>query len=219
VPLAPVGNDGSFATNDATPTITCPARPELALCVRFEGAVVDESPNRLALATQAVSFTSSPNNGQAADIGSTSLIKLPDNPLFDLSAVTVEAWVYPRVLDRRMGVVDYDKQYGLIVLPAGDVVCIGSGGGSAVHGGPIRTDTWTSLACAIDGTSISLWIDGLKVSSAVRTVPLHTSSTDGITLGSDGVDGNPFDGLLDNVRIWKGLRSAADICAGSLRCP
>jgi hypothetical protein len=215
--LASSAKDGSLAPS-ATAT-TCPARADLALCVPFEGSVVDESPNHLALETRGVSFASGGPGGEAADLGATSLIKLPDNPLFDLQAVTVEAWVNPRTITARMGVVDYNGQYGLILLAGGAPMCVGSNGGPAVLGAPIVAGVWTSLACAIDATSTSLWVNGTKVGSGVRTAPLRTASIAGITLGSDGPDGNPFDGLLDNVRIWKTVRAAADICAGAHRCP
>jgi hypothetical protein len=202
------------------PAGTCPQRADLSLCLRFEGTVSDESQNRVPLTHQSVSFAAGNGTGMAADMGTSSLINVPDGPLFDQEAITIEAWIKPRSGGRRMGIVDNDSQYGMIALANGVMMCVGSGAGTpnAVSGGSLPVGVWTSFTCVFDNTMTALWMDGVKIASAPRSGPLHTASTYGVTVGSDGPDGNPFDGLIDNVRIWKVARSAAAICAGALNC-
>jgi hypothetical protein len=218
--------DGGLAPNLAEPpavdpAATCPQRAELALCLRFEGAVTDESINHLALTVRNVPLAAGPS-GTAGDLGATSLISVPDSALFDTPVVTVEAWVKPRTLPGRiMGIFDYNGQYGVLVQPNGTVECVGSGGGGPPWptAGPLTVGAWTSVTCLFDTAAGSLWLDGVKASSLPRPGPLRTTSTDGITVGSDGPQGNPFDGLIDNVRVWKQARTPAQICAGARACP
>jgi hypothetical protein len=201
------------------PAGTCPQRADLALCLRFEGAVTDESQYRVALTTQNVSYAAGAI-GKAADLGATSVISIPDGPLFDLEAVTIEAWFNPRTVNHRQGVLDDDGQYGLIILASNTVMCVGVGNTlqGAVTGGAVAAGVWTSAACVIDQTANTLYINGVKVATGPRTGPLRTSPTFGITVGADGADGNPFDGLIDNVRVWRTSRTAAEICAGARNC-
>src|SRR5207244_2572849 len=60
------------------PAGTCPERPALVLCLRFEHAVIDESPARLAIAPAVVAFADGPS-GAASDLGPTTQITLADN--------------------------------------------------------------------------------------------------------------------------------------------
>jgi hypothetical protein len=201
------------------PAGTCPQRADLALCLRFEGAVSDESQYRVALTTQNVTYGTGAT-GKAADMGATSVISIPDGPLFDVDAVTIEAWFNPRTASHRQGVLDNDGQYGLILLASNTIMCIGVGNAlqSAVTGGAVAAGVWTSAACVIDQSANTLYINGVKVATAPRTGPLRTTSSYGITVGADGADGNPFDGLIDNVRVWRTSRTPAEICAGARNC-
>jgi hypothetical protein len=212
-----VPDAGAMDAAPLDPTGICPQQPELALCLRFEGTVTDESQYRTPLAVRNVAFAGGPT-GKAGDLGGTSLVSIAETPLYDLDAVTIEAWVNPRVVDRRMGILDYEAQYGLIFLASNHVMCVGTNGTTA-SGGALTPGVWTSVACVIDQTANSLWIDGVRVASVPRSGPLSTSSTYGITVGSDGAQGNPWDGLIDNVRIWRGARTPAEVCAGALHCP
>jgi hypothetical protein len=214
--------DGGFTPNASTapsdPAGTCPQRPELALCLRFEGSVTDESPNHLPLTVRDVSLVSG-RTGSAANVGATSQISVADGTPLDLTTATVEGWWKPRALGRGMGLFDDNGQYGIFMQPSGLVECIGSGGGSPwPSGGPLVAGTWTSVACTWDSAASTLWIDGLEVATRARTGPLHTDSTDAVTIGADGPQGNPFDGAIDNVRVWREVRTPAQLCAAAPAC-
>jgi hypothetical protein len=209
--------DGLPADMATTPP-GCPSSADLALCVRFEGAVVDESPHKLPISARQVGFASSEPGGTAGDVGATSLISIADNPALDLPSVSLEAWVNPRGSGRRMGIIDHDAQYGMFIQADGTVLCEGSNGSSWASGHPVTVGTWFSAVCTFDSTEAVLWIDGVRIASAARTGPLRTDSAADVTLASDGKDGNPLDGLIDNVRIWRGVRTAAEICAAARGC-
>jgi hypothetical protein len=150
-------------------------------------------------------------------MGLTSLITVPEDPAFDIQEVTLEAWVNPRNVGERIGVLDHDGQYGLIILPGARVMCVG-GGGTALSTTLVTAGTWVSLACTFGQGKVEVWFNGaLSGSDALGT--LATSKNTGLTIGSDGPDGNPLDGLIDNVRLWRTVRSAADLCAAAIKCP
>jgi hypothetical protein len=196
----------------------CSQTADLVLCVRFEGAVVDQSQYRNPISARQVAFAAGQPGGMAVDLGASSLISVADSTLFDLTTITIEAWVNPRASGRRMGIIDYDGQYGMFIQADGTVLCQGSGGGSWLTSPAVTVGTWSSVSCTFDPTREALYIDGAATASSARTGLLRTDSTAGITLGSDGKDGNPFDGLLDNVRIWRVVRSPAQICAAAQSC-
>jgi hypothetical protein len=205
--------------DQSAPLEVCPQSPDLTLCVSFEGQVVDESRYRHVLVKSNVSFATGGPAGTAADLDSTSLISLADDPLFDLQALTLEAWINPASLGLRMGILDYQGQYGMFVQADGTVLCVGSGGGSYVRSATLVVGSWVSISCTFDQTASHLWANGIHLATAARTGPLRADSTSGITLGSDGTDGNPFDGLIDNIRLWRVVRTPAEICADSYACP
>jgi hypothetical protein len=195
------------------PAGTCPQTPDLTLCLRFEGTVRDDSRYQLAAASSNVSFQAGPT-GQAIDLNAQSSVVVPPNPIFDSASVTLEAWVQPRALGRRMGVITNGNQYGLVILPSGSAMCTG-GGGYALTGDAVRPDQWTSLTCTYDAALVTLWIDGKKTAENPRMGPVRTGSQTGVNVGNEVPEGNVFEGLIDNVRVWRQVRSARQISAGA----
>ena len=72
-------------------------------------------------------------------------------------------------------------------------------------------------AAHADGETIALYQDGRRVVNADSDQTLVTNRTDGLAIGQNSPDGDPFDGALDDVRIWSRARSAAQICAAAGR--
>jgi hypothetical protein len=208
--------DSAPTVEPADPAGTCPQTPDLALCLRFEGAVRDDSRYQLTADTRNVEFQAGPA-GQAVALDAQSSIVVPPNPIFDTAAVTLEAWVHPRALGRRMGVVYNGNQYALVILPSGSAMCTG-GGGYALTGNAVKPGQWTSLACTYDADRVTLWIDGSQTAESPRTGPLRTGSPTGVGVGYEAPEGNVFDGLIDNVRVWRRVRTASQLCAGARGC-
>jgi hypothetical protein len=193
----------------------CPDTPSLALCLRFEGAIADEAPAHADIGPAAVAYVMGPS-GLAVDLSPTGQITLADSPLFYSPTVTLEAWVQPHSLARATPIIEHQGQYGLTVLPDGTAVCA-AGLASALRATAVNVDGWTSLACTIDTRSVALWIDGVKVAeSAATTLAVPPASR--LTVGWGGPPETTFDGLLDNVRLWRTVRTPEQLCAGALIC-
>jgi hypothetical protein len=202
----------------------CPrGHPDLALCLRFEGSVVDDSQNAHALTPGAVTFErgvspAGPVNlvGRFGPVGG---VSIPESAALDSARVTVEAWLSPRVLPAagtQMGVVDNNDQYGLFLRPGGTLACIGRG--TAAAAAVVRPGVWTSVACTFDEAAVAIWVNGVPYARVVSTGPPAAGGTTGTSVGQDNPVGSPFEGVLDNVRIWRAVRTEEEICGGAIVC-
>jgi len=72
---------------------------------------------------------------------------------------------------------------------------------------------WHHIAATYDGTNMVLYIDGAVEATASQPGLQSTVSGGTLTLGDNLTPGNPdqFDGMIDEVRIWKVARTAAHI--------
>jgi hypothetical protein len=202
----------------APPPPACPDDPALSLCLRFEGRVVDESAHALPVATAGVRYQEGPS-GLAARLGPDSDIRLADSALLDAPTITVEAWLSPRALPpagQRRGIADSPGQYGMFLLPPATVMCV-AGQAQAEARDVLAVDRWTSAACTFDGDAVAVWIEGKKVAQ-VPSGGVSQGGHDGLTVGLNNPTGEHFEGLLDNVRLWRRIRSAADLCASAHTC-
>lgn len=182
---------------------TCPDDPNLAVCLRFEAKLADESPNRLPVEGRNVRFQAG-RTGLAAEIAAPNRIGLPESPALDAATITLEAQVNPETLGRRMPVVENPGQYGLYILASGSAMCSGQGG-YALRSAAITPGRWTHVLCTFDATSITLWIDGQKAATGTAG-PVATAPTQGLRIGWEDVPYRHFEGLIDNVRVWRVLR-------------
>ncbi|MBF0102777.1 MAG: hypothetical protein HQK77_17890, partial [Desulfobacterales bacterium] len=168
--------------------------------------------------------------------GTNDIIDVGDVSVFNsVTQYTVEAWVkfdtfanWGTVFAKRTG--DGDRPVML--------QCYGTSGqlGVAVNSGygrtstSLSTNTWYHIAIVYDGaqatdvTRLKLYIDGtLQVFLTLGTVPASTPATTGSRFvvgaeydstsavsGTSGV-GAPFDGTLDELRVWSVARSQSDI--------
>ncbi len=95
-----------------------------------------------------------------------------------------------------------------------------SAGGGTAYGRDWTpaTDTWYHIAITWDapGTTLRYYVDGSQVGSDITTAEssLYTGGTAPFTIGMNG-DGtsNPFDGLIDDVRVFNRALSAGEIAA------
>lgn len=197
----------------------CPQdRKDLVLCLRFEGDVNDDSDEEHRLEARAVGYDAGPA-GLAASLGTDSLLLVPESPALDVEELTIEAWINPQFLPgpgQRMGIVDNDGQYGFFLLPNGGLSCT-AGGAVSVPAG-IRAGTWTSVACTRDRGRVALWVGGKRVAESAATGPISRHARNGTRLGGNNPQGDPFEGLLDNVRIWGRALTAGDLCQAALGC-
>lgn len=185
---------------------------DLIACFELEGSVQDGSLNAIATTTNAVTFVSG-KLGMAARIGATSTISIPENSLLDPTAITIEAWINPSQLPAagtRAGIADNNGQYGFFLQPGGALQCIG-----LTATANIAANVWTHVACTYDGTT-RLYAGGIQVgATAGGGGNLGSGGTTGTSIAGDNPSGSPLNGDIDQLRIFKRARTAAEICAAA----
>ncbi|WCO00588.1 choice-of-anchor D domain-containing protein [Psychroserpens ponticola] len=71
----------------------------------------------------------------------------------------------------------------------------------------IPNEEWHHVAATYDGTTVSLYIDGVLETSAARTPPVATDESFYIAAGGKGTPTQHFKGNIDEVRVWDKLLS------------
>ena len=145
-----------------------------------------------------------------------------DTPAVDLggrAALSMSAWVRldavgsdAVVLSQRSGATTY---FDLSVTAAGAVSATvdttGSGSVTA-SGGTVGTGTWYHVTSVWDGALLRVYLDGTEVAQQPATGQL-TAPTDGIAVGAAPDGSNPFDGVIDEVRLATVARGAEWVAA------
>jgi hypothetical protein len=189
----------------SAPGSACPDDPDLALCLRFEGRAVDESPSRLPIMGEPLSYAPGPS-GQSAELGPGGRLTIPESPALDSTTITLEATVRPAALGRSMTVLENPGQYSLVIMASGSVMCGAGSEGQALRGDSVRAGVWTRLHCVLEGQRITLWIDGQIAVTAQISGPLATDRDQGLHIGWDDDPPRPYAGLIDDLRIWRSAR-------------
>ncbi len=162
------------AAPSADPDPFCPATPDLAVCLRFESKLLDESPNQLMVGGSA---RYAPGvSGQALEPSPNSRVAIPESAALDSGAITIEAWVNARELGRRMDIVQNAGQYTMVVLGSGSVMCSGRGG-YALRSNTVTPGRWIHLACIFEATShqsVARRADGAATSGGAGRHRIHT---------------------------------------------
>jgi len=207
------------------PAFCDPADPAVVACYEFEGDTKDGSAHHLDATGTSVSFAPG-KVGMAMLSGATSAADVADSPLFDVTRLTMEAWIKPSRFPsngNRSDVVDMDRQYAVFLHSDGTLTCALVGGPSLVTVAKITLNQWTHVACTYDGAVGTIYIDGAPSVTAAGGGTLGTNGTTGISLASDNPNGSggQLIGLIDNLRLMSVARTAAEICAdaGKLTCP
>jgi hypothetical protein len=199
---------------DTGPAASCPTGdPSLLLCLRFEGSLLDESTPAATVTGSNVTFDSGIDQ-LAARMGSSSLVRAAQGWGALDRVFTLEAWIRPDRLPSsggRMGIVDEETHFGLFVLPGGAVSC-SSSGAAVVASAAVAVGQWTAVACTASANTLVLWIDGV----AQDQDPMDGNSNGTPTslgIGGNLPSGDPWEGLIDNLRIWSTARTAQQIAA------
>jgi hypothetical protein len=226
------------ADPDASPpppgTPFCDAQDvDLAACWTFE---LSDEPNRLDDGSAYGNHGSVKNAdhtvgvaGLALSITDETIIYVPDSESLDAEdAVTIEGWLKLTSMptDQRGWMVDNQGQYGLAITAQGEVRCTG-GGGNALSIVTLTQEIWTHVACVFDGDegAQTVYVNGSPSGSDAQDSMLAVAPNDGLVLGGDSPCSQaPCNELLvstlDQVRIWRRARTAAEICtaAGRASC-
>lgn len=221
----PAVDAGPEADPDAPGPFVCDAAdPDLIACYRFEDGEHatqpwDDSMYAHHGTSSGVKFAVG-KNGRALVVDTTSTAKVPDAPTLGVTnAITIEAWIKPRSLppSNRAGIVDANGRYGFFLLPDGALRATAP---AAVDTEPlIKAGTWQHVACTYDGTKQVIYVDGVAVKQApLASGTFGTGDGAGLAIGMNSPSGDNFDGAIDNVRIYKIARTAAQICRAAGTC-
>ena len=101
--------------------------------------------------------------GNAMQFASNSAADVAESALWDMTAITIEAWMNRRCCRRRgarMGILDKNGQYDSSSTSNGRLVCAIVNGISAQFDADIPTNAWTHVACTYDGTTTTIYANG-----------------------------------------------------------
>ncbi|HXJ55654.1 MAG TPA: LamG-like jellyroll fold domain-containing protein, partial [Verrucomicrobiae bacterium] len=205
-------------------TVIPPTSPGLVAAYSFNegsGPTVADGSGRGNTGT--VSNTTWSTNGKYGNAlvfnGSNSRVTIPDAPSLRLTnGMTLEAWVNPSVVSKSWRDVIYkgNANYYLAATTS-------TGNGKPAVGGTfgganadvtwvnvLTENTWSHLAGTSDGTTLRLYLNGTQVASRGQTGLILTSANP-LEIGSDTVLGQPFQGLIDEVRVYNRALSATEI--------
>jgi WD40 repeat protein/fibronectin type 3 domain-containing protein len=154
--------------------------------------------------------------------GSSSLVTVADANDLDLgTAMTISAWVNPSVLNDWRTVIMKEAPNGLAYALYGHdtarpAAYINTGGSDRGANGSqsLPANTWSHLAASYDGTTLRLYVNGSLAGSQAVTGTLAATASP-LRIGGNAVWGEYFAGLIDEVRIYNRVLSAAEIQADS----
>jgi hypothetical protein len=142
-------------------------------------------------------------------------VNIPEVPFS--SAVTYVAWVKPDIASPTAGVRAFISNKKTLFEQAGDDIRFFPDIDFAVVSHPdILTTNWQQVAITQSSTSYVIYHNGVSV--AAGTTALLDSGAGNSEIGGFG-SGRPFDGRLDDIRVWDQALTAgdvADLYAGGL---
>jgi hypothetical protein len=157
--------------------------------------------------------------GRALDFsGNGSWVTVPANSLLNFSAaVTIEAWVYPTVLDDWRTVLFKET-------PTGHTYGLYATGGAMGAGGHVQgaldatahqttrlpLSQWSHLTTTYDGQAIRLFVNAVQVASSPASGPVVVSDGE-LRIGGNSVWGEFFVGRIDEVRLYNRALAGAEI--------
>jgi hypothetical protein len=161
-------------------------------------------------------------HNRVLDVDGTSGWARRDNPVLPTGSVcTVEAWVYPRGYPDGTwsGIVSWGVRQGgaatgqslEFALQNSGRPSFGTWYSDFVPGsGPAVTlNAWNHVAAVMNGTAVTLYVNGAPVSGTLPVMPdLHSSN---LSIGCNDYPGRFFNGMIDEVRIWSRAFTAGEI--------
>jgi hypothetical protein len=135
-------------------------------------------------------------------------------------AITIEAWAQfdpaasgaPRIVSKKAGW-RAPAGYNLEYKPATNTLStLGSGRDAGVASGVALGTTWHYLVATINGSTATLYADGVDVTTDT-VVSALAANTQALTIGRGSGGQGPLIGLVDEVRLAPVARSAAWIAA------
>jgi hypothetical protein len=151
--------------------------------------------------------------------GVNDIVTIADAADLDLTtAMTIEAWVRPTSTSGWRNVVMKERAGGLCYAlyasgtPArpSTYIAVGANERGATGTATLTVNTWAHLAATYDGVTLRLYVNGTQVATLATTGSLATS-TGSLAIGGNSVWSEWFAGLIDDVRIYNRVLTAAEV--------
>lgn len=220
---------------DAPPNACDTTDTSLRLCIEFDesdlatattardgsGLAHDMAIDNIAVASRNV-----PAQSQAAQLSSSSTIKLAQHADFDLQQFTVTAWIRRGASNpaQTQGVIDTGAQYALSIDTFGRVQCGITHDGTTTFPGLAQTsgNQWNLVACTYNGSNLCGYAFQNGSASPQTECDSYTQSVDtnagyGTTIGAWAVptSGSQFIGSVDQVRVYARALSQQELCTAA----
>jgi len=148
-------------------------------------------------------------------------VVIPDSPslAFNNKSITVEAWIKPNyayypghVISKNDSPSRRDFEFS-IDYPTGNIqFIIFSDNNNWIYarGGQLQSNVWQHVAGVYDGASIYTYVNGYLASSIPCTTAINHTDVP-VTIGNWFTGDRPFNGQIDEVRVWNIARMRSDI--------
>ncbi len=157
--------------------------------------------------------------------GTDDYVSAIDSTSLDLeSGVTMEAWIntssfanaWQAIVVKGDSVTDIEN-YALYLHNSGSLYFVFNVGGRKNLASNVvvtQTDTWYHVAATYDGATRNFFVNGLPAGSSSAVSGAMTSNNDYLEIGVRDISGLPFNGFIDDVRIYDYARTPAQIAWG-----
>lgn len=166
-------------------------------------------------------WTASGRFGNALSFdGANDLVTVADSTSLDLTTgMTLQAWINPAagagvrdVIIKEGSGLDLFNLYHRNGQGAPESNVFVNGQNRTVQGSTVPLGVWTHLAGTYDGTVLRLYVNGSEAASLAIAGSIPTSSG-ALRIGGNGLWGEYFQGVIDEVRIYNRALSGAEIQA------
>ncbi|WP_237535494.1 LamG-like jellyroll fold domain-containing protein [Streptomyces sp. SID3343] len=152
--------------------------------------------------------------------GTSSMVTVPHSSTLALTAgMTLEAWVKPAavtdwrtiMLKERGGGLSYALYANGTNAPNTSINTSGGNDDTYADGTtPLSTTAWSHVAATYDGTTLRLYVNGVQVHATAHTGPI-VDAGGALRIGGNGVWGEYFTGLIDDVRVYDRALSPTEL--------
>jgi hypothetical protein len=190
--------------------------------------LADQSGNGNTGSISNASWATQGHTGDALSFnGTNSLVSIPSASSLNLtSGMTLEAWVDPASVSSSSPVLFKEgssgSPYSLLssaftsgsaLAPVTNVLSAAGSASQAAASSNLTANTWSFLAATYDGSTLTLYVNGVAVGSTTVASNSLVTSTGSLDIGGSGPLGKYFQGLIDDVRVYNRPLALAEIQA------